>query len=121
MKRRSPIDKLIEAAEQFIEVADLGPSTEAYEKALRKLQVEIKAASQVPEDWQPIETAPRDGRPFLAVVDGAVRKVYWGKTSHIAWVGFNVCDQGPEDCELCEPTLWMPMPKPPASGPKEGK
>ena len=46
---RRSVGKLIEAAEQFIEVADLGPSTEAYDEALRKLQAAIKAALEVPE------------------------------------------------------------------------
>jgi hypothetical protein len=64
-------------------------------------------------EWQPIETCQPDGRRVLGVVDGAVRFIYWGKTSHVPIYGWNVCDQGAEDCELCEPTHWMPLPEPP--------
>lgn len=61
--------------------------------------------------WQPIETAPKDKR-LLAVVEGKVRIVMWTKASHIGWWGFCLVDQGAEDCEICEPTKWMPMPDP---------
>jgi hypothetical protein len=62
--------------------------------------------------WQPIETAPRDA-VLLGVVDGEVRLISWGKTSHIPLYGWNLADQGPEDYDLCEPTHWMPLPAPP--------
>jgi hypothetical protein len=62
-------------------------------------------------DWQPIETAPRDRR-LLGVVDGVVRFIRWGKTSHVPFYGFCLADQGVEDFDLCEPTLWMDVPEP---------
>jgi hypothetical protein len=64
-------------------------------------------------DWQPIETAPRPDVHFLAVVDGQVRIVSWGKTSHVPIYGFCLRDQGAEDSDICEPTHWMPLPDPP--------
>lgn len=64
----------------------------------------------MPNEWRPIETAPRDGTNFLAIVDRKVRVCYWGKTSHVPLYGFCLSDQGPEDCDLCEPTGWMPLP-----------
>lgn len=63
--------------------------------------------------WQPIETAPKDGRRFLAVVDDCVRIAMWTKTSHVPLYGFCLVDQGAEDCDLCKPTHWMPLPPPP--------
>lgn len=63
--------------------------------------------------WRTMESAPKDGRRFLAVVDGAVRLVSYGKTSHVPLYGFCLADQGPEDYEICEPTLWHPLPAPP--------
>lgn len=66
--------------------------------------------------WLPIATAPKDDR-FLAVVDGEVRVVSYGKTSHVPIEGFCLADQGPEDFDLCRPTAWQllpPSPKPAA-------
>jgi hypothetical protein len=63
--------------------------------------------------WQPIETAPKDCLQKLGFVDGRVRFIYWGKTSHVPLYGWNVADQGVENCELCEPSHWMPLPEPP--------
>ena len=65
-------------------------------------------------NWQPIETAPKDGA-ILAVVDGRVRIVRFGKTSHVPLYGFCLADQGAEDFDLCKPTHWMPLPEPPQS------
>ena len=61
--------------------------------------------------WQPIETAPRDRR-ILAVVDGGVRFVKYGKTSHVPLYGFCLADQGAEEFDICQPTHWMPLPGP---------
>lgn len=62
--------------------------------------------------WQPIETAPKD-RHIDAVVDGVVRVVRWGKTSHVPLYGFCLADQGSEDFDLCKPTVWKERPTPP--------
>lgn len=64
-------------------------------------------------DWQPIETAPKDGTRLIGFVDGLVRFIYHGKTSHVPIYGWNLGDQGAEDCELCKPSHWMPLPEPP--------
>ena len=71
--------------------------------------------------WQPMETAPRGERRkrVLGVVDGQVRVILWGKTSHIRMYGFCLADQGPEDFDLCEPTHWMPLPSPPDAALKD--
>lgn len=66
-------------------------------------------------EWKPIETAPRDGTRFRAMVNGRARICAWGKTSHVPIYGFCLADQGPEDFDLCEPTDWMPLPPPPAT------
>jgi len=64
-------------------------------------------------EWMTMETAPKDDR-FLAVVDGHVRIVKWGKTSHLNLFGFCLADQGVEDFDRCNPVCWMPLPLPPA-------
>ena len=63
-------------------------------------------------EWQPIETAPKD-KLILGCVDGEVRFIKYGKTSHLPWRGFCLADQGAEDFDICEPTHWMPLPEPP--------
>lgn len=60
-------------------------------------------------NWLPMTTAPQTGR-FLASVDGEVRVVAWGKTSHVPIYGFCLADQGPEDFDLCKPQAWQPLP-----------
>lgn len=114
--KRSPIGKLIEAAERFIDVADLGPSTEAYDDALRKLHAAIKAASETPEDWRPIETAPKDCWVLGWAVDSTVPcAMMWGEITE-RWLDIHF-----DPWEDPPPSHWMPLPEPPAGGPKEGK
>lgn len=63
-------------------------------------------------EWQPMETAPRDGKLILVFAPGTSDK--WdgdlgSLTTVCAWhpdAGFCVC-------ELREPTHWMPLPDPP--------
>jgi hypothetical protein len=63
-------------------------------------------------DWQPIETAPKDGQCILAIGGGVYDILSWE----------NCCDDG-EDDKLgwadhkytiqTWPTHWMPLPDPP--------
>ena len=73
------------------------------------------------KQWQPIETAPKDGTLFRArhsyVYNGRTRylhrKTHWGKTSHINWYGWCYGNDA-ENINLWEPTHWMPLPDPPS-------
>ncbi len=64
-------------------------------------------------EWQPIETAPRDGGPILA----------WGPcwidVEIISWaIGHDVWQEGPGGDYVdagWEPTHWMPLPTPPGA------
>ena len=61
-------------------------------------------------DWQPIETAPKDGTKFLAYEGGAENKHYecWWQDDFSNWSGWqDWWDSEPE------PTHWMPLPEPP--------
>lgn len=73
-------------------------------------------------DWQPIETAPRDGTPII-VWDGEIRTLtVWGKVSHVPIYGFLEvvgCDFNDTDLMGPQPTHWMPLPLPPTN--KEAK
>lgn len=60
-------------------------------------------------EWQPIETAPKDGRDVLIVSDAYRDRVlvarwykYNGKEGFRDW-----------DADLHLPTHWMPLPEPP--------
>ena len=64
-------------------------------------------------DWQPIKTAPKDGTRFLSVYGGQTRVVQYGKTSHVPLWGFCLADQGVEEFDLVDLSVWMPLPSPP--------
>lgn len=82
-------------------------------------------------DWQPIETAPRDGREILAVDDGGLIRVARPKlfprplrhdddlsTSKPGdvWEVFSDHDNCPGHTWSMVPTHWMPLPAPPDTG-----
>lgn len=72
-------------------------------------------------EWQPIETAPKDGMPILAVIAGFVPCVaIW-----VCFEGESRWSLDPEEftnddhfsehwrATRYEPTHWMPLPEPP--------
>jgi len=77
-------------------------------EAFRRLVIAILSAT---ENWQPIETAPKDGTYVLVYgyrshVDGSVMHVVrWTKGDGWAADGDDLGEQ--------KPTHWMPLPPPP--------
>ena len=77
-------------------------------------------------DWQPIETAPKDGTQIDVWAKGyRIPDVKWGTPPHVCYGGY--CDSCPtRECWYDanglaldedsgeEPTHWMPLPPPPA-------
>ncbi len=64
--------------------------------------------------WQPIETAPKDGSAFLAVVDQFIYTCIWHRARH-CWT-----DGGPAYMTIPhdeQPTRWQPLPDPPEPAP----
>ena len=61
-------------------------------------------------DWQPIETAPKDGTQCL----GFVPSYYQGKggCALVLWLNGQWMDG---KAWACKPTHWMPLPPPPRS------
>jgi hypothetical protein len=55
-------------------------------------------------DWQPIESAPKDGTEVLVHDEGAVVIAWWSE-EHAAWM-----EHGPMKPP---PQHWMPLPTPP--------
>lgn len=86
--------------------------------ALRKIEGDRHhPAPAVPEGWQPIETAPKDGTKVLLARIGRNEA---GKDLGIWWAckGFwsarwNNWNDGCEPCGLAGPTHWMPLPAAP--------
>lgn len=57
-------------------------------------------------DWQPIETAPKDGTRIIVATTGR----YWYEKHKDGWMIAN-CDE--EYGMYVEATHWMPLPEPP--------
>ena len=67
-------------------------------------------------DWQPIETAPKDGSEILLAVPHRLRSERTlrlvGRWFDRFWITFNA----DEAIQRVEPTHWMPLPAPPRTG-----
>ena len=83
---------------------------------VESLQHRLTACEEAGQGWQPIETAPRDGTPFLGW-DGGVALVAWVVTAwgRRGWSAGNIDSAPEEDYEdWLEPTHWQPLPAAPA-------
>lgn len=99
-------DKMVEAAVDAYRLHD----GEDY-AAMRAALVAAMGAA-----WRPIDECNKS-ITHLGIVDGDVRVIAWGKTSHVPIYGWCLADQGVEDFDLCSPSAVMPLLPPPA---KEG-
>lgn len=72
-------------------------------------QVWRDVPTEPPTQWQPIETAPRDGSNVLVYEDGAITVVFWdeGAWRHPYKGGKTTWPNV---------THWQPLPEPPAQG-----
>ena len=76
-------------------------------------------------EWQPIETAPKDGTPILTFSEDAAKEGYHQLLNGVpaptmqvmafCMGGFDMLDEhGDLLCAACyDPTHWMPLPEPP--------
>jgi hypothetical protein len=96
------LNKLITAAES---------AAKAEAEAMDTIRAEV-ASLRAATGWRSMESAPKDATVILGVADGEdfVRLMAWTKTSHVPLYGWCLVDQGVEDCDICEPTHWMPLP-----------
>lgn len=79
-------------------------------------------------DWQPIETAPKDGTDILVTVGtgGRCHVVAWldehGEPSaEYGWWRVDDNKHGPYSLRGASPTHWMPLPDPPSNVSGQGK
>lgn len=66
-------------------------------------------------EWQPIETAPKDGTAILGFADGQQTTVRWRaakRKGDSEYWDLVVCGSYAEDGEWW-PTRWRPLPEPP--------
>jgi len=85
----------------------------------RALMAADDAATKRAAQWQPIETAPKDGEGFLAYWPISETQwcivTCWWKTTGAAGPGWHTVDLFDDDSErLILPTKWQPLPPPPA-------
>lgn len=70
-------------------------------------------------EWQPIETAPKDGTHILLHVDGSVIEGWWYQPNYDGGVAdWNVESVPSHGCGCCseenpDPIAWMPLPAAP--------
>ena len=75
-------------------------------------------------NWQPIETAPKDGTHIIGyeppcMKTGGVIGVFWLKPYKRKFLDMGEVNMGGQwrysvhDQVVAEPTYWMPLPKPP--------
>lgn len=69
-------------------------------KAYDAIMEEIKHLRSLIPQWQPMETAPKDGTWFLGLINGLPRPMMWMPGNN------NFCDE----TMLYRPTKWMPIP-----------
>lgn len=72
-------------------------------------------------EWQPIETAPRDGRTIVAIKNDRGHRgytfIFWDGDD--GWVGYTAEDE--KRLVKHQPTHWIPLPEPPDLENKEGE
>tara|TARA_R110000868_G_C10948448_1_gene767609 strand:- start:345 stop:701 length:357 start_codon:yes stop_codon:yes gene_type:complete len=85
---------------------------------IEKIQKPVKPTSE----WQPIETAPKDGTLVLlfeGIYGGCINTGYWGKhyimDKKEVWCS-NGCVENYQTFD--KPSFWMPLPKPPVDNNK---
>ena len=78
-----------------------------------KLEAEL-AALKAENEWQPIETAPKDGTVFLGYKRGQFRECYKVTRDDCDMWCFGGTSGADDLFPNIKPTHWMPLPKPPA-------
>lgn len=124
--RAQAIEECAKVAKDWLAVfADRGPTYVSAQKwatdAVQDIIDGIRALNPAPppistpgEEWQPIETAPRDGPAILAIFENFEAKLILVCIRWIEdmWVAGR-CEGGKISCIVRSPTHWRPLPAPP--------
>jgi len=111
---RAELSRLREAlADQEEQLAFRQPSAvERDMQEVMRINNELLARAEAAEaklstirEWQPIETAPKDGTGILVYIERGTLIAYWVETD---WIASGL---------IAHPTHWMPLPDPPAANP----
>ena len=80
------------------------------------LKDQLAKAEQRVAEWQPIETAPKDGTVFLGYKLGQFRECYKVPRDDCDMWCFGGTSGADDLFPNIKPTHWMPLPKAPANG-----
>lgn len=119
MPRDTSIDCFLEAMEACMAARDSGD-----EAAMEQAAAEFMKRFEALDDWEPIESAPRDGTrvllhfPHWGAIEGRYEEVitrgHMGRSRKLTW---RFTDRLIDADESHQPTHWKPLPNPPQ--PKE--
>ncbi len=76
------------------------------ERSDARKSISVSSGETARERWQPIDTAPKDGKIVLLYSETDCRTGYWLK---------RLLSQGGQWSSVLRPTHWMPLPAPPSS------
>ena len=102
MNRAELTQRLLEAREYAVPERERENLCSCAYEELRKKETMM--------DWQPIETAPKDGSSFLAWVGNWMTVAHWHRHQQCLATNGPTYERYPAD-EM--PTHWMPLPNPP--------
>lgn len=113
-----PTDAMLEAAEQSdreYSLRNFGEGQTVMQGPWDHWVAMIAAAPKgpVPDAWQPIETAPRDGTHFLGYRRGTVAEAYFVPRDDCEMWAFGRQSGAYEHWPEVRPTHWMPLPAAP--------
>ena len=87
-------------------------ATSALRDTVLKLNQRIEGL-EAKQQWQPIETAPKDGSTVLLFVQGDIVQAHWGEPdgdyNNLCWIP----EYGQAAIWKAAVTHWMPLPEPP--------
>lgn len=122
MSNETPTDEEIEAACK----ANLNPLAEPSDTERKYMRTALTAAARVSNEtkgWRPIDSAPKDGTPFLATlrIFNAQTKEFMHHDTQVVWVDDETGELHP-DCyfgwDLADCEFWMPIPPLPTREPE---
>lgn len=110
-EQRKP-EQLTNVVAEYLHWRKVNPHIKGGENYSKRMQAALSTQAELLKacEWQPIETAPKDGTMFVAWSkrDGMMNMVFYSQSSSETWsLGGRIKNP--------EPTHWAPLPKPPTA------